>query len=91
VLQFIAGLVWINTQDELVASRSPGGRHPQAVKLGTSLEHSDLELHHLTPELAERAFRDPDARFQREIDWAITALESELAHLRRGQVGLAKP
>jgi AcrR family transcriptional regulator len=86
VLQFIGGLVWVNTQDELVAARSPGGRHPQAVEIGASVERADLELRHLTAELAARAFRDPEARFRREIDWAITALESELAHLRRSRL-----
>jgi hypothetical protein len=78
-IQFIGSLVWINSQDELVARQSPGGHHPQGAGIGQTMATTDLGLRHIATNHAERAFDQPEARFRREIDWAIRALELDLA------------
>jgi AcrR family transcriptional regulator len=78
-IQFVVGLVWINTHDEIVARSSPEGRHPQGARITQTVAEADLGLRHIPVEAAQLAFGDPDARFQRELGWAIGALEAELA------------
>jgi AcrR family transcriptional regulator len=78
-LQFIGSILWINSQDEVVARQS-GGHHPQGAGIGQAMADADLGLRHIASDRARHAFDDPDARFQREIDWAISALELELAN-----------
>jgi AcrR family transcriptional regulator len=78
-LQFVGGLLWINSHDEIVARQAPGGRHPQAVAMQRSVHRSDLNLEHIPDNVDLLAFANPDDRFRREIEWAISALELELS------------
>jgi AcrR family transcriptional regulator len=84
-LHFISGLVWINTQDELLARDAPDGRHPQAVVMEQTVDRSDLALRHIHHGVDRAAFMDPDARFEREISWAIDALRLQLDRDRSGE------
>lgn len=78
-LHFVGGVVWINTQDEIIARSSPDGRHPQASEVARTVADQDHELSHVRRNVTGVAFADPDARFERELRWVIDALEVELA------------
>lgn len=90
-LQFVGGLLWINSHDEIVARQSPGGRHPQAVAMARSVHRSDLNLKHIPDNVEILAFSDPDGRFHREVEWAIAALELELARGGADPTGTPQP
>lgn len=77
-VQFLIGMIWINTQDELVAAGSPDGVHPQVRAL---VESEVLDSDAL--EVLRRAdpFTNPDRRFEHELGLAVEALESRLARL----------
>ncbi len=78
-IQFISGLLWINTFDEVLARESPGGRHPQATAMALAEQRGEIVIEHLPLGTGAAAFSNPERRLRREIDWAITALELELA------------
>jgi AcrR family transcriptional regulator len=90
-LQFVGGLLWINSHDEIVARQSPGGRHPQAVAMERSLHRSDLNLRHIPDNVELLAFSDPEGRFRREVEWAISALELDLAQGGSNPTDLPRP
>lgn len=75
-LHFVVGMVWINTQDQLMAMRSPDGRHPQERELLSATEGLPL-ARHMIHELG--VLSSADERFETELRWVIAALEAELA------------
>lgn len=77
-LHFVAGLVWINTHDEIVARTSAEGRHPQGREIATAVAGQADRLPHLAGYRGEGPFGDSDARFAREIGWALDALQIQL-------------
>ncbi len=87
-LHFVAGLIWINTHDEIVARHSEDGRHPQAGDIAAAVRTRRDQLPHLIAGPGVRAFADPSERFEREIGWAIDALA---VHLTRQDPSCARP
>jgi AcrR family transcriptional regulator len=79
--QFLVGVVWINVQDELNWRQSPKERPP------VRNLPKDLGGLHDLPHI-RAALKEPtwwgnwDDRFERELDWVILALETELGSLK---------
>ncbi len=74
---FISGIVWSNTADELMARADPEGLHPLIVRDDQKFSADGrlprtLGMHGV--------FADPQARFEREIRWAIRGIERDLPH-----------
>jgi len=77
--QFLVGTMWINTQDELMARSDPHGQHPQDADYDAHPPQNLRDLTYLQTKAARSLFREPKARFERELEWVIRALEAELA------------
>jgi AcrR family transcriptional regulator len=75
--QFLGGVLWINTQDELNAltAEPPPLLKPRPEGYPDGFP----DLPHIRSATEDTTWwSDPDERFEREIDWVIAALESEL-------------
>ena len=82
-LQFITGVVWINTHDEMMAMDTADGRHPQLGEIDRETDEDSIGIadgFDETQRLIEEGdvFTDPDARFEREVRWAVQGLERDL-------------
>lgn len=82
-LQFVTGVVWINTHDEMMAMDTVDGRHPQLREIDRDTEDDSTRIPDGFDEaqrLIEQGgvFGDPDSRFEREVRWAVQGLERDL-------------
>jgi AcrR family transcriptional regulator len=78
-LEFVLGVVWVNTHDQLLAQAQPDGIHPQQAQMLS--EGTDL---HLYPRMQRAMERDSiygafDARFEFELGGVLNTLRSELS------------
>jgi AcrR family transcriptional regulator len=78
-LQFVAGVVWINTQDQILTMAEPDQVHPQVSELVHADERSAPAAQVTRAiELVGVLGAPFDERFEREVAWAIAALDQEL-------------
>lgn len=77
-LQFVLGVVWGNTHDQLLAEAQPDGAHPQQTQMLS--QEADLGSYPRMQRAVERnsIYGAFDARFGFELDGVIRALRSAL-------------
>lgn len=77
-IQFLSGIVWNNAQDEMKAQHANSSHHPLADQLRRIPTESLADRPRTLGLIQDREGFDAKSRFDREIDWAIIGLASEL-------------
>jgi hypothetical protein len=77
-LEFVVGVVWINTHDQLLACAQPDGIHPQQAQMLS--EEADLDVYPRVKRAVERnaIYGECAARFEFEFEGVLCALRSTL-------------
>ncbi len=77
-LEFLLGVVWVNTHDQLLAGAQPDGVHPQQAQMLS--DEADLDGHPRVKRAVESGaiYGAYDARFEFELEGVLGALRSTL-------------
>jgi AcrR family transcriptional regulator len=81
-LEFLSGVVWINTHDQLLALSAADGVHPQQTQLQDVIESLGAYPRMQRLVANNEVYGVYDARFEFEVRGVIRALEAELASTR---------